>query len=56
MSSNESLDLFSMTPLDSRASKAPLAERMRPRSLAEVLGQEDLLAPKAALSALVESA
>jgi putative ATPase len=55
MSSHESLDLFSMTPLDSRASKAPLAERMRPRSLEEVLGQEELLAPKAALSALVES-
>ena len=40
-------------PLDARA---PLAVRMRPRSLDEVLGQDHLLAPGAPLRRLVEPA
>jgi putative ATPase len=38
-----------------RAELAPLAERMRPRSLDEVAGQEHLLAPGAALRSLADS-
>ena len=40
-------------PLDARA---PLAVRMRPRSLDEVLGQDHLLAPGSPLRRLVEPA
>ncbi len=41
---------------DERASaSAPLAERMRPRALDEVVGQQHLLAPGAALRALADS-
>ena len=54
------MDLFDSTgtddaglPLDARA---PLAVRMRPRSLDEVLGQDHLLAPGAPLRRLVEPA
>ncbi len=48
-------DLFS-SALDERlASQAPLAARMRPRSLDEVVGQEHLLGPGAPQRALVEA-
>ncbi len=39
----------------SRSSDAPLAERMRPQTLAEFAGQEHLLGEGAVLSALIES-
>jgi putative ATPase len=63
MPPDESLELFPAARVDaetatvrteSRAS-APLAERMRPRRLDEIVGQEKLLAPGAALQALVEA-
>ena len=38
---------------DSTPSSAPLADRMRPSSLDEVVGQEDLLGPKGALRLLL---
>jgi putative ATPase len=54
----ESLELF---PERAKAARdpdrsAPLAERMRPRALSEVVGQEHLLAPGAALGALAAGA
>ncbi len=61
MPPDESLDLF---PQESRGSgsatieppsHAPLAERMRPRSLDEVLGQDHLLGDGAALRALADA-
>ncbi len=59
MSPDESLDLFAgdggaTSPPGAGDPSAPLAERMRPRSLDEVVGQPKLLAPGAALRALVE--
>src|SRR3954465_11898279 len=40
-------------PVESRA-KAPLAERMRPRTFAEFVGQQDLLAPGKPLREAIE--
>lgn len=58
MPPDESLELFgpaaSGTAQSGSDSAAPLAERMRPRTLDEVVGQEALLARGAALRALVE--
>jgi len=60
MPQGESLDLFPGDPSglprtgEAAARTAPLAERMRPRSLDEVVGQEKLLAAGAGLRALVE--
>jgi putative ATPase len=57
MPRGESLDLFA-PPSQERGGvdpRAPLAERMRPRSLDELVGQERLLAPGAALRSLVAS-
>jgi len=51
---DSSLELFPRTPAPDGGPGAPLAERMRPRSLEEVVGQDGLLAPGAALRALVE--
>ena len=48
-------DLFSSRADAAAAANAPLATRMRPRTLAEVVGQPQLLAPNAAFSRLVES-
>ena len=41
------MNLFNPTPDDAaaQASHAPLADRMRPRSLDEFVGQEHLLGP-----------
>jgi putative ATPase len=55
MPPDESLELFA-DPAGSRADPgAPLADRMRPRTLDEIVGQERLLGPGAALRALVEA-
>jgi replication-associated recombination protein RarA len=62
----ESLALFPTAPAAPRAdaasggrrapaAHAPLADRMRPRSLDEVVGQDELVGPGAPLRALVES-
>ncbi len=40
--------------LFSRGDSAPLAERMRPRDLTEVIGQQEILGPAGALRALIE--
>ncbi|HUP70001.1 MAG TPA: replication-associated recombination protein A [Acidimicrobiales bacterium] len=47
-------DLFSVALEERLASRAPLAARMRPRTLDEVAGQEHLLAPGKPLRALIE--
>jgi len=68
MPSDDSLDLFPEDPLEAETPappspyaqhrpslRAPLAERMRPRSLSEVVGQDALLGPGAGLRALVDA-
>ncbi len=54
MPPEDTLDLFPREP-DRVDARAPLAERMRPRALDEVLGQDQLLGPGAALRSLAES-
>ena len=52
------MDLFSTTPsYETPASKAssPLAERVRPKSLDDVLGQEKLVGSGGSLRALVDA-
>jgi putative ATPase len=44
------VDLFESAAADQRAALAPLAERMRPRSLDELVGQERVAGPRGALS------
>jgi putative ATPase len=52
----ESLELFGERGEPSRPDpRAPLAERMRPQELSEVVGQDRLLRPGAALRALVDA-
>src|SRR3954449_11700926 len=48
-------DLFASSLADRLATQAPLAARMRPRSLDEVVGQEHLLGQGRPLRALIES-
>jgi len=48
-------DLFTSALEERLARQAPLAARMRPRSLDEVVGQEHLLAPGAPLRALIDT-
>jgi putative ATPase len=56
MSPEEPLDLFERRPDPARPrARAPLADRMRPRTLDEVVGQEEHTAPGASLRVLVES-
>ena len=57
MAKGESLELFSDAPDGGGAPApgAPLPDRMRPRSLDEVVGQDALTAPGAPLRALLES-
>jgi len=55
MSPSDSLSLFAPTAEPTPKTAAPLADRMRPRELAEVLGQEHLIGPGGALSALAAS-
>jgi putative ATPase len=52
---DESLELFPAQTTQSPAADAPLADRMRPTCLDEVVGQEALLGPGAALRSLVEA-
>jgi putative ATPase len=47
-------DLFEQAAQDAVASQAPLAARMRPRTLDEVVGQQPLLGPGSPLRRLVE--
>src|SRR5437660_11339743 len=47
-------DLFSSAGLE-REAPHPLADRLRPRSLAEVAGQDHLLGPNGALTRLLRS-
>lgn len=48
-------DLFTEQKAERRFSAAPLASRMRPRSLDEVAGQQHLIGPGTAFRALLES-
>src|SRR5207302_3456015 len=48
-------DLFSQAAEQRVAASAPLASRMRPRTLDEVVGQQHLLAPGKPLRALIEA-
>jgi putative ATPase len=52
---DDSLELFPPAERGAPAVRAPLADRMRPRSLEEVVGQEELVGAGAPLRALVES-
>jgi putative ATPase len=49
------MDLFDAALEDRFGEYAPLAARMRPRTLDEVVGQKHILGPKRALRALIES-
>ena len=48
-------DLFSGAAADRLASRAPLAARLRPRTLDDIVGQRHLVGPGAPLRALIES-
>jgi putative ATPase len=48
------VDLFDPRPSDAPAPPAPLADRMRPRSLDEVIGQEHLIGPGKVLRRALE--
>ncbi len=47
-------DLFSSAPAEADGARSPLAERMRPEDLDEVLGQEEVVGPGTALRAAIE--
>ena len=49
------MDLFSAAVEDRLASRAPLAARLRPRSLRDIVGQQHLLGDGKALRVLIES-
>ena len=55
MTSRPADDLFSAAAEERLAASAPLAERLRPRRLDDVVGQEHLLAPGRPLRSLIES-
>jgi putative ATPase len=48
-------DLFAAEPTDAAPAHAPLAERMRPRSLEEYVGQEHILGPGKLLRRAIEA-
>jgi putative ATPase len=50
-----SMDLLGSIPPKSRATSAPLADRMRPRTLGEFVGQEHLFAPGKLLRELAQT-
>ncbi|MDJ0866058.1 MAG: replication-associated recombination protein A [Myxococcota bacterium] len=52
---DDSLELFPRRDADPARADAPLADRMRPRVLDEVVGQDGLVAPGAPLRVLVEA-
>ena len=49
------MDLFGAAVEERLASRAPLAARLRPRKLDEIVGQQHLLAPGKPLRVLIES-
>lgn len=49
------MDLFSLSAQKSLAAEAPLAERMRPRSLSEFVGQSHLIGPGKYLTRLLKA-
>src|ERR1700674_274351 len=49
------VDLFSSAVQDRLAAQAPLAARLRPHTLDDVIGQEHLLGPGRPLRALIEA-
>jgi putative ATPase len=49
------MELFNLPPSPAEQQKRPLAERMRPRSLDEFVGQEHLLAPGKLVREMVEA-
>jgi putative ATPase len=55
MPRDESLELFASGELSRADERAPLADRMRPRSLDELVGQEHLAGPGAPLRMLAEA-
>ncbi len=55
MSSEAPDDLFSAAASDSLAHAAPLAARLRPRTIDDIVGQDELLGPGRPLRTLVES-
>jgi putative ATPase len=58
MPPDESLELFGREPeqaADAAHQRSPLAERMRPRSLDELLGQDELVAPGSPLRSLIDT-
>ena len=46
-------DLFAPSPVQSATSLQPLADRLRPRSIAEVVGQEHILGPNGSLTLML---
>jgi len=52
---NDSRDLFTSASENETLKNAPLAERMRPRTLADYVGQEQLLGPGRMLRSLIET-
>ena len=46
-------DLFSQSPTDMPAGPRPLADRLRPRSLSELIGQQQVIGPEAPLGAML---
>ena len=48
-------DLFTGAAEERLAARAPLAARLRPRTLDEIVGQQHLVGPGAPLRALIES-
>jgi putative ATPase len=58
MPPDESLELFGQEPeptAEEISARSPLAERMRPRSLDELIGQDELIAPGAPLRSLIDT-
>ena len=48
-------DLFETTPIDTPAGPRPLADRLRPQRLGDVIGQEQVLGPDAPLGTMLAS-
>ncbi len=48
-------DLFDSTPNETPAGSRPLADRLRPKKLSEVIGQDQVLGPDAPLGAMLAS-
>ena len=55
MPPDETLDLFPDRPKRQVEARAPLADRMRPRSFEEMIGQEKVLGPGSALRGMVSA-